>query len=149
MFTALTGLALDSPRAAGARPAGVRPWLLGLTCAILLHAFWNGSAVFGDFFRSTCVQVPALRALHPRRAGAEARGGPADPESARRLRRRGWFTPQEVEMLATPGGRRTGLAWAKTLTGDRTATMKAFIEDATALAAARQRGIRGATRARG
>ena len=46
-------------------------------------------------------------------------------------------------MLATSSGRRTGLAWAKTFTGDRTDTMKAFIADATALAAARQRGISG------
>ena len=46
-------------------------------------------------------------------------------------------------MLATSGGRRAGLAWARTLSGDRTAIMKEFITDATALAAARQRGISG------
>ena len=55
----------------------------------------------------------------------------------------GWFTPQEVDMLATPAGRRTGLAWAKTLQGDRTPIMKGFIADATSLAMARQRAVTG------
>jgi hypothetical protein len=46
-------------------------------------------------------------------------------------------------MLATPAGRRAGLAWAKTLRGDRTRVMQRFILDATALANARQRAITG------
>ena len=46
-------------------------------------------------------------------------------------------------MLATPAGRRTGLAWAKTLQGDRTPIMKGFITDATSLAMARQRAMTG------
>ncbi len=46
-------------------------------------------------------------------------------------------------MLATGPGRRTALAWARTLRGDRRPVMKTFIEDATALAAARQRAITG------
>ena len=46
-------------------------------------------------------------------------------------------------MLATPAGRRNALRWAKTLRGDRTAIMKGFILDATALAMARQRAITG------
>ena len=60
----------------------------------------------------------------------------------------GWFTPQEVDMLATPAGRKAALAWARTLRGDRTALMKRFILDATALAAARQRAISGRDAAR-
>ena len=55
----------------------------------------------------------------------------------------GWFTAQEVDMLATSAGRKAALAWARTLRGDRTALMKRFISDATALAAARQRAITG------
>ena len=43
-------------------------------------------------------------------------------------------------MLATGQGRKAALAWAAGLRGDRTRIMKAFIADATALAAARQRG---------
>ena len=46
-------------------------------------------------------------------------------------------------MLATPAGRKAGLAWAKTLSGDRTRIMKGFITDATALAMARQRAVSG------
>ena len=46
-------------------------------------------------------------------------------------------------MLATGAGRRAGLAWARTLRGDRTPLMKGFIRDATALAMTRQRALTG------
>ncbi|MGC5169453.1 PrsW family intramembrane metalloprotease [Microbacterium sp. DT81.1] len=145
MFTSVTGLALGLAARRGASFGGaLGPWLGGLTGAVILHALWNGSAVFGDFFQLyITLQIPLfvifiLGVLALRREEARlTRNRLGDYAAA------GWFTPQEVEMLATPGGRRTGLAWAKTLTGDRTDTMKTFIEDATALAAARQRGISG------
>lgn len=46
-------------------------------------------------------------------------------------------------MLATGPGRRSSVAWARSLPGDRSAVMKTFIRDATALAAARQRALSG------
>ena len=46
-------------------------------------------------------------------------------------------------MLATAAGRRTALAWARTLNGNRVPIMRTFIADATALAMARQRAISG------
>ncbi|MEV8274059.1 PrsW family glutamic-type intramembrane protease [Microbacterium sp. NPDC077184] len=145
MFTCLIGFALGLAARRGASfGAALGPWLLGLAGAIALHALWNGSAVFGDFFALYVVlQVPlfvvfVLGVLMLRR------------EEARLTRTRlgeyaaaGWFTPQEVEMLATSPGRRAGMAWARTLRGDRTAVMRAFIADATRLAAARQRAITG------
>jgi RsiW-degrading membrane proteinase PrsW (M82 family) len=145
MFTSITGFALGLAARRGARARDAAgPFLMGLAGAILLHALWNGSAVFGDFFALyLTLQVPLfvlfiLGILGLRR------------EEARLTRERlgdyaaaGWFTPQEVDMLATGAGRRSALAWARGLRGDRTALMKSFISDATALAAARQRSITG------
>ena len=145
MFTALIGFAFGlaarrSLSAGGAFGYG----LVGLVGAILLHALWNGSAVFSDFFGLyVTVQVPLfvlfiLGVLLLRR------------EESRLTRVRlgeyaaaGWFTEQEVGMLATGPGRRAALRWAKTLNGDRTRVMRRFIADATALAAARQRALSG------
>ncbi|WP_243076798.1 PrsW family intramembrane metalloprotease [Microbacterium sp. SS28] len=145
MFTSVTGFALGLAARRGATTGqAIGPWLLGLSGAILLHAFWNGSAVFTDFFSVyLMLQVPlfvlfiigvlALRREESRltrvRLGEYATAG--------------WFTPQEVDMLATPAGRKAGLRWAKTLQGDRTPIMKSFITDATALAMARQRAVTG------
>jgi RsiW-degrading membrane proteinase PrsW (M82 family) len=145
MFTSVTGFALGLAARRGATTGQViGPWMLGLAGAIALHAFWNGSAVFTDFFSVyLMLQVPlfilfiigvlALRREESRltrvRLGEYAAAG--------------WFTPQEVDMLATPAGRRTGLAWAKTLQGDRTPIMRGFITDATSLAMARQRAMTG------
>ncbi|MET0480098.1 MAG: hypothetical protein ABWZ69_01950, partial [Mycetocola sp.] len=55
----------------------------------------------------------------------------------------GWFTPTEVQMLATWPGRRQAHAWARTLPGNRAAAMKTFTRDATRLAMTRQRMITG------
>ena len=145
MFTSVTGFALGLAARRGLTTGqAVGPWLVGLAGAIALHAFWNGSATFGDFFvLYLTLQVPlfvgfVLGIVALRR------------EEARLTRRRlgdyaaaGWFTPQEVGMLATPAGRRTALAWAATLRGDRRSMMRSFISDATALAATRQRALTG------
>ncbi|TDN88587.1 PrsW family intramembrane metalloprotease [Microbacterium sp. BK668] len=145
MFTSVTGFALGLAARRGATTGqAIGPWLLGLAGAILLHAFWNGSAVFTDFFSVyLMLQVPlflvfVIGIIALRR------------EESRLTRNRlgeyaaaGWFTPQEVDMLATPAGRKAGLEWARTLRGDRTPIMKTFIADATALAMARQRAISG------
>jgi RsiW-degrading membrane proteinase PrsW (M82 family) len=145
MFTSVTGFALGLAARRGASGgAALGPWFLGLLGAMALHALWNGSAVLGDFFLLyLTLQVPLfvgfiLGIVALRR------------EEARLTRKRlgdyaaaGWFTPQEVDMLATPVGRRAALAWARTLRGDRTTIMKRFIRDATALAMTRQRALTG------
>ncbi len=144
MFTSVTGFALGLAARRGTKAGSFGPWLLGLAGAIALHALWNGSATVGDFFALyLTLQVPLfvgfiLGIVALRR------------EEARLTRKRlgdyadaGWFTAQEVDMLATPAGRRAALAWARTLRGDRTAVMKEFISDATQLAMARQRALTG------
>ncbi len=145
MFTSVTGFALGLAARRGATVGGAMgPGLLGLAGAIGLHALWNGSALLGDFFALyMTLQVPLFVGFI---LGVVA----LRKEEARLTRARlgdyaaaGWFTPQEVDMLATPRGRKAGLEWARTLRGDRTDLMKGFIRDATALAAARQRAITG------
>ena len=55
----------------------------------------------------------------------------------------GWFSHAEVEMLATPAGRRQARAWARAQTPPRTAAMRKLITDATHLAFTRQRLMTG------
>jgi protease PrsW len=145
MFTSVTGFALGLAARRGMTPGqAIGPWLLGVAGAIALHALWNGSAVFGDFFALyLTLQLPLF-------AGFILGVIALRREESRLTRRRlgdyaaaGWFTPQEVDMLATAAGRKAALAWAKTLSGDRTGLMKGFIRDATGLAASRQRAITG------
>nr|WP_274637553.1 PrsW family intramembrane metalloprotease [Microbacterium bovistercoris] len=145
MFTSVTGFALGlAARRGASAAAAVAPWIVGMCGAALLHGLWNASAQFFDFFALyAMLQLPlfvlfVLGVIMLRR------------EERRLTRQRlgeyagaGWFTPQEVEMLATPRGRREALAWAQTLRGDRTRVMKGFIADATALAAVRQRILTG------
>jgi len=145
MFTSITGFAfgLAARRSlrTGAALGSAVPGLIG---AIVLHAVWNGSATFFNFFEVyATLQVPLFVAfivgilLLRREESRLTRDRLGEYAAA------GWFTPQEVDMLATAPGRRSALAWARTLRGDRSATMKSFIRDATALAAARQRALSG------
>lgn len=145
MFTCLTGFAIGlAARRHASAGAAVGAGLLGMVGAILLHALWNGSATFSDFFPLYfTLQVPLfigfiLGIIALRREEARlTRARLAEYAAA------GWFTPEEVTMLATPAGRRVGLAWARQLRGDRRPLMREFIRDATALAAVRQRAITG------
>jgi len=145
MFTAVTGFALGlAARRGGSGSRVLGPWLVGMLVAAVLHGFWNGSAMLGDFFPLyITLQVPLFVGFI---VGIIA----LRREEARLTRTRlsdyaaaGWFTPQEVDMLATPAGRREGIAWARTLRTDRSQIMRTFIRDATALAAARQRAVSG------
>lgn len=145
MFTAVTGYALGRAARIGLRGSAAAPrWLLGIVGAIALHALWNGSAVFADFFALyTTLQVPLFVlfivgvVLLRREEARLTRARLGDYAAA------GWFSPGEVDMLATRAGRARAVAWARTLPGDRSAAMRRFIAEATSLAAARQRVVTG------
>jgi RsiW-degrading membrane proteinase PrsW (M82 family) len=145
MFTALTGFAFGLAARRALRPGAALSYgFVGLIGAILLHAFWNGSAMLSDFFGLyLTVQIPlfaifVLGVVLLRREEARLTRARLGEYAAA-----GWFTPQEVDMLATGPGRRAALAWARTLRGDRSPAMRGFIAEATALAAARQRALSG------
>jgi RsiW-degrading membrane proteinase PrsW (M82 family) len=145
MFTCLIGFAFGLA-ARRSLPAGrsLGYGVVGLIGAIVLHALWNASAVLFDFFALyLTLQVPlfllfVLGVIALRREESRlTRARLGDYAAA------GWFTAQEVDMLATGRGRRAAIAWARTLRQDRTPLMRTFIADATALAAARQRALSG------
>ena len=144
MFTAVTGFCVGLAVRQGNRGNVVGMFLLGWVGAACLHALWNGSAVFGDLLALYfAIQVPLFILfivgiiLLLREESKLTRMRLSDYAAA------GWFTPQEVNMLATRPGRRAALAWAGSLGGGRGREMKQFIVDATELAAVRQRAISG------
>lgn len=145
MFTALTGFAMGlAARRSASKSAVLGAGCVGLIAAMLLHGFWNGSAIFADFFALyLSLQVPLfigfiLAIVALRREEARVTRERLSEYSAA-----GWFTPEEVTMLATPAGRKIGMQWAASLRGDRRPLMKQFIRDSTSLAAVRQRALTG------
>ena len=124
----------------GQNGLSVLAFVVGLIPAMLLHSGWNSMGE--DFLgRYVLVQVPifllAVLVIVLLRV-AERR---LTRQRLREYAAAGWFTAAEVEMLATAGGRRAALRWARSI--GRGAQMKALLSAATQLASTRQRILSG------
>ena len=148
MFTACIGLALGIAARRTGTLGAAGYFLLGLVPAVVLHSLWNGAfAFFGGGEASPImyyflVQVPLF-------LGAIAVVNMLRRQEMRVTQARlgdyavaGWFTQAEVNMLATPAGRRQARAWAARQPPGTRAAMRRFITDATRLAFARERQLR-------
>jgi hypothetical protein len=140
IFTGTTGLIMGFAARRWHTGASIAAFLVGLLPAMFLHNRWNsmGQGFLADYI---LVQVPIFFL---------AVGGIILLRVAeKRLTRQrlleysaaGWFTPAEVELLATLGGRRTALNWAGGY--GRKRQMKEFVRAATQLANTRQRILSG------
>lgn len=140
IFTGTTGLVMGFAARRWHAGASVGAFFVGLLPAMFLHNRWNsmGQGFLLDYI---FVQVPIF---------VLAVGGIILLRVAeKRLTRQrlleysaaGWFTPAEVQLLATRAGRRTALAWAAN--SGRKRQMKEFLKAATQLANTRQRILSG------
>ncbi|MFN4001984.1 PrsW family intramembrane metalloprotease [Microcella sp.] len=139
MFTAFIGAAIGF---AAQRPGwfrGVVAFIIGLIPAVLLHAFWNGVLFFiSDFYGYyLLVQVPMFLVAVWLVTLLRRQERRITFERLSEYSAVGWLHPDEVAMLASPGGRRAAMGWARS--HGLAPLMKAFIRDATRLAYARQR----------
>lgn len=141
MFTAvfgmLVGLALRNRRSVALYAT------IGFVLGVAMHALWNASGYVNFLVLYVLLQVPQfvlfiILIVVLRREKAQI-----THQRLTDYARAGWFTPQEVDMLATPRGRRIGAQWARSLPGNRLPLMQSFIRDATQLAMARERAMSG------
>ncbi|MDJ0315915.1 PrsW family intramembrane metalloprotease [Arthrobacter antibioticus] len=139
MFTATLGVCVGWAARNGGTSLVLGAWVVGLVPAMALHGLWNGSSFLGaNFFIVYIVlQVPLfilfiLGVILLHRSEAKLTRKRLDEYVPS-----GWFTQQEVPMLATGGGRRRALTWSKTFSA--APLMKEFIRLATRLAFTRQR----------
>ena len=147
-FTACTGLAIG----ASARMRSPLAWIwmtpLGLACAIVLHAFWNGVVWGRDdigqaFVLYLVVEVPFFIAW----AGLVVWLRWSERMNMRaRLydyHRAGWYSPAEITMLTTGSGRAAARRWARSRGPRASDAMRAFLKTSSALAQLRQQALDG------
>lgn len=147
LFTMWIGIGIGM---AAARSRGwwrfVAP-VIGLLVAITLHALWNLSAVAGiDGFWTSylLLQVPVFVGAIAVVSWARWREGRMISNHLVTYGRHGWFTPPEVEMLASVSRRRDARRWAARAGGRRARrAMVAFQDDASELAMLRVRMTHG------
>ncbi|MBP1136069.1 RsiW-degrading membrane proteinase PrsW (M82 family) [Arthrobacter sp. PvP023] len=140
IFTGTTGLILGFAARRWHPGMSVVAFAAGLVPAMILHSMWNSMGQ--DFLAQyIVVQVPifvlAVVVIVLLRV-AENR---LTRQRLQEYAAAGWFTPPEVDMLATAGGRRSAVRWAKQF--GRGPQMKAFLRSATRLAFIRQRILSG------
>ncbi|UZX03542.1 PrsW family intramembrane metalloprotease [Arthrobacter sp. CDRTa11] len=140
IFTGTTGLIMGFAARRWHSGASVAAFFIGLLPAMFLHNRWNSMGQ-GFLVEYILVQVPifvlAIIGIILLRV-AENR---LTRQRLLEYAAAGWFTPSEVAMLATPGGRRSALNWAGSY--NRRPQMKAFVKAATQLAFTRQRILSG------
>ncbi|WP_052663627.1 PrsW family intramembrane metalloprotease [Psychromicrobium lacuslunae] len=154
LYTACTGVAVGYAARKGNSGMIIGFFFIGLIPAMIFHYIWNSApslfeptdiaSFLGSVFLQSVVYEGPLIVLWGvgiyflRKSEAKL--------THRRLAeyaQSGWFTPEEVNMIATPAGRRNAMAWAKTYR--RTQPMKEFIRKSTSLAYTRQRILVGAS----
>ncbi|MCP9001293.1 PrsW family intramembrane metalloprotease [Pseudarthrobacter sp. RMG13] len=140
IFTGTTGLIMGFAARRWHSGASVLAFVIGLIPAMLLHNRWNSMGA-GFLAEYILIQVPifvlAVVGIILLRI-AENR---LTRQRLMEYSAAGWFSPAEVELLATPRGRRTALQWAAGY--HRRPQMKAFLHAATRLAFIRQRILSG------
>ena len=140
IFTGTTGLIMGFAARRWHTGASIAAFVVGLLPAMFLHNRWNsmGQGFLGEYI---LVQMPiffiAMAGIVLLRI-AEKR---LTRQRLLEYSAAGWFTPAEVELLATLGGRRTALSWAGSY--GRKRQMKDFLKAATHLANIRQRILSG------
>jgi len=140
IFTGTTGLIMGLAARRWHTGASVAAFVVGLLPAMFLHNRWNsmGQGFLVDYI---LIQVPIFVLF----IGVVILLRVAENRLTRQRLLEyavaGWFTPAEVDLLATPGGRRTALSWAAGY--NRRPQMKAFVKAATQLAFTRQRILSG------
>ncbi|WP_103062821.1 PrsW family intramembrane metalloprotease [Actinomyces qiguomingii] len=141
-FTACTGLAIG----ASARMRSPLAWMwtmpLGLACAIVLHAFWNGMLSV-DFSLYFYVEIPFFIAAVSLVLWLRWHERMTMRQRLADYQRAGWFSPAEVTMITTGAGRSAARHWAKSRGPAAARSMREFLATASALAQLRQHAIDG------
>lgn len=141
-FTACTGLAIGASSRMRSSLAWIWTTPLGLVCAIVLHAFWNG--VIGQaqvlyflievpFFIGWVGLVVWLRWSERMNIRARLSG----------YQRAGWYGSAEIMMLTTSSGRSAAVRWARSRGPQALSAMKTFLTTSAALAQLRQQALDG------
>ncbi len=147
LFTVMTGIGFGV--AAQSSSVAVR-WLaplIGYLAAVLLHSFWNYSALGGlqAFLTGYAViMVPAFALVVAVAVWSRRREGAVVARWLPAYAQAGWLAPEDVTMLASLPARRQAVAWATGVYGERGArALPAFQHAATELAFLRDRAERG------
>ncbi|WP_104060727.1 PrsW family intramembrane metalloprotease [Arthrobacter sp. 4R501] len=140
IFTGTTGLIMGFAARRWHSGASVLAFIIGLIPAMLLHNRWNSMGA-GFLSEYILVQVPIFVLAVVGIVLLRVAENRLTRQRLMEYSAAGWFSPAEVELLATPRGRRTALQWAAGY--HRRPQMKAFLHAATQLAFTRQRILSG------
>ncbi|XAS69699.1 PrsW family intramembrane metalloprotease [Micrococcaceae bacterium Sec5.7] len=140
IFIGATGLIMGFAARRWQPGVSVGAFLVGLIPAMFLHSRWNsmGEGFLADY---VLIQIPIFLLAIGMIVLLRIAENRLTRQRLLEYAAAGWFTPAEVDLLATAGGRRAAVRWAKTY--NRGPQMKTFLKAATRLAFTRQRILSG------
>ena len=140
IFTGTTGLIMGFAARRWHSGASVLAFFVGLIPAMLLHSRWNSMGA-GFLAEYVLIQVPIFVLAVVGIILLRVADNRLTRQRLTEYSAAGWFSAAEVDMLATPAGRRSALRWAQVPRAGP--QMKAFLHAATQLAFIRQRILSG------
>ncbi len=146
LFTVCTGIGLGLAVSVARSGWGRALFALaGFSCAVLLHAIWNLSAIAGQYLAVYVLfQVPVFLGFLVLVLVMRVREASLIRRYLSQYADAGWFTHSEVAMLASVPARRAARRWARANGGPAAlAAMRTFQDAASDLALLRSRMVRG------
>jgi RsiW-degrading membrane proteinase PrsW (M82 family) len=152
LFAAATGVGMGIAAVARPGPLRVAAPLVGYLVAVLLHAIWNGSSVYGGLngflIAYAGLMLPLLAALVVLAVWARRREGRMLSAALFDCAQMGWLSPAEVPWVATLPDRMRARTYARQVGGKPAATALAEYQQAlTEMAFLHHRVLSGTARA--
>jgi RsiW-degrading membrane proteinase PrsW (M82 family) len=120
LFTAATGIGIGIAVSTRRRGVRVLAPILGFLAAILMHAIWNGSALWGAngfLFAYGAIMLPLLVVVLALAIWARSREGKMLTAALQQVAQMGFIRPEEVRWIARLSDRMSARAYAKRIGG--------------------------------
>ena len=148
LFTAATGIGIGIAVSSHRPAIRVLAPILGLLAAVLMHAIWNGSALWGGgqgfLFAYVAIMLPLLVVIFALAIWARSREGKMLTAALQQVAQMGWIRSEEIRWVARLSDRMSARAYAKRLGGKpAAAALRAYQQTLTEVAFLHHRAMNG------
>jgi RsiW-degrading membrane proteinase PrsW (M82 family) len=148
LFTAATGIGIGIAVSSRRPAVRVLAPTLGFLAAVLMHAIWNGSALWGGgqgfLFAYVAIMLPLLVVILALAIWARSREGKMLTAGLQQVAQMGWIRPEEIRWVARLSDRMSARSYAKRVGGKpAVAALRAYQQTMIEVAFLHSRALHG------